>query len=105
MYKAFDVALVSLDPVIGSEIRKTRPCVIISPDAMNRHLRTVIIAPMTSKGFGANFRAPVSHDGIDGFILLDQIRSIDKSRIVKMLGSVDKKTIKSVKIILAEMFA
>ena len=105
MINAFDIALVSLDPTIGSEIQKIRPCIVISPDSMNKYLRTVIIAPMTSKGTNAAFRVPVTWNDVEGLILLDQIRAIDKRRIVKSLGHIDKKTSGLVSDRLIEMFS
>lgn len=105
MTRQFDVVLVDLDPTRGSEIRKTRPCLVISPDDMNRHLRTVIVAPMTSKGFSAAFRASLTFQEVQGLVVLDQMRAIDKQRIVKTLGAIDKKTKEEVKDILARMFA
>lgn len=84
----FDVFLVSLDPTQGSEINKTRPCLIISPDEMNRYLRTVIIAPMTTKGQSYPTRVAVEFLEKSGQIVLDQVRTIDKTRLVKKLGSI-----------------
>ena len=88
----FDILLISLDPFQGSEIKKTRPCVIISPDEMNKHINTLIVAPMTSKVKDYPTRIPVTFDNKNGNIVLDQIRIIDKSRIVKKLGVLDIKT-------------
>lgn len=85
----FDILLVSLDPSQGFEIKKTRPCLVISPDEMNHHIRTLIVAPMTSKGRSYITRIPVTFDGKEGKILLDQIRTIDKSRVIKKLGALD----------------
>lgn len=87
----FDVLLVSLDPSQGAEIKKTRPCLVISPDEMNRHIKTLIVAPMTSKGKPYLTRIPVTFNGKDGKVLLDQIRTIDKSRVIKKLGMLDAK--------------
>lgn len=101
----FDVVLVSLDPTIGSEIKKTRPCVVVSPNAMNRHLRTVIIAPITSKGKPAKFRAATNFNDIPGQILLDQLRVIDRQRVVKSLGQIEHDAVRLIKRILGEMFA
>jgi mRNA interferase MazF len=81
-----EVWLVELDPTVGSEIQKTRPCVIISPPEMHDHLRTVIVAPMTTGSRVAGFRVPVSFQGKEGLVLLDQIRTVDKRRLVKPLG-------------------
>lgn len=103
--KRFDVFLVNLDPTIGSEIQKTRPCVIISPDEMNRHISTVIIAPMTTKGRIYPTRVSCQFQGKDGQIVLDQIRTVDKSRLVKKIGEISQDEQKEVLDILAEMFA
>ena len=91
--KRGDIWLVTLDPTIGSEIQKARPCVIVSPDEMNDHLRTVIVAPMTSKGFSAPFRIPLTHAGPHGLILLDQIRTVDRQRLHKKLGHATESTL------------
>ena len=101
----FDVFLVVLDPTIGSEIQKTRPCVVISPDEMNLHLATAIVAPMTTKGKLYPSRIPINFEGKDGYIVLDQIRTVDKTRLIKKLGSIDPNEQKAVLNILAEMFA
>jgi mRNA interferase MazF len=101
----FDVFLVNLDPTIGSEIRKTRPCMIISPDEMNRFLRTAIIAPMTSKGRPYPTRVDCSFEGKDGQIVLDQVRTVDKTRLVKRLGRLEAVTQGEVLNALAELFA
>lgn len=85
----FDILLVSLDPSQGSEIRKPRPCLVISPDEMNKHIKTLIVAPMTSTVREYPTRIPVVFEGKEGSIVLDQIRTIDKSRIVKKLGTLD----------------
>jgi mRNA interferase MazF len=101
----FDVFLVNLDPTIGSEIQKTRPCVVISPDEMNKHIATVIVAPMTSKGQAYPTRVPCQFEGKDGQIVLDQIRTVDKTRLVKKLGEISSDEQKAVLETLAEMFA
>ena len=101
----FDVFLVVLDPTVGSEIQKTRPCVVISPDEMNQHLATAIIAPMTTKGKLYPSRVPVHFEGKDGLIILDQIRTVDKTRLVKKLGAIDSDEQKAVLSILVEMFS
>lgn len=101
----FDVFLISLDPSQGSEIKKTRPCLVISPDEMNKHLKTLIVAPMTSKRRDYPTRVPVSFDGKDGSIVLDQIRTIDKSRIIKRLGTLDVETTSLVLETLGKMFS
>ena len=103
--KRFDVYLVCLDPTVGSEIKKTRPALVISPDEMNRYIRTVIIAPMTTKGRRYPTRVPCTFDGKTGRIVLDQIRTVDKSRLVKRLGSLDEKTRPLVLQSLGELFA
>ncbi len=102
--KRFDVWLVQLDPTQGSEIRKTRPCVIISPDEMSS-LQTAIVAPMTSKGFTFPTRIPCKFQGKTGLIVLDQIRSVDKTRLVKKLGVISKNTQVNIVGCLQEMFA
>ena len=102
--KRFDIYLVSLDPTVGTEIRKTRPCVIVSPDEMNRHIATVIVAPMTTKGHQYPTRIPCQFEGKDGYIVLDQIRTVDKTRLSKRLGQLSKQTQKPVLAMLAEMF-
>jgi mRNA interferase MazF len=88
----FDVFLINLDPTIGSEIKKTRPCLIISPDEMNRHIRTVIVAPMTTAGKDYPTRVPCKLQNKKGQIVLDQIRTIDKSRLIKKFGAIDPQT-------------
>jgi mRNA interferase MazF len=103
--KRFEVYLVNLDPTLGSEIQKTRPCLIISPDEMNRHIATLIIAPMTTKGHEYPTRVACTFDGKDGQIVLDQIRTVDKARLVKRLGKITENEQKQVLAVLAEMFA
>ena len=101
----FDVFLVNLDPTQGHEIRKTRPCLIISPDEMNRHIRTAIIAPMTTRGQDYPSRIRVTFQKKQGQIVLDQIRTVDKSRLIRKLGRLDKRTAEEVLSVLQEMFA
>ncbi len=101
----FDVFLVSLDPTVGHEIKKTRPCLVISPDEMNHNISTVIVAPMTTKGKGYPTRVSCSFQGKRGQIVLDQIRTIDKDRLVKRLGTISRSAQKKVLDILQEMFA
>jgi mRNA interferase MazF len=101
----FEVYLVRLDPAQGHEIRKTRPALIISPDEMNRHIETVIVAPMTSKGRPYPTRVPVKFQGKSGQVVLDQLRTVDKSRLVKRLGRLSQTTTARVLPLLAEMFA
>jgi mRNA interferase MazF len=103
--KRGEIWLVALDPTVGREIKKSRPCVIVSPPELNQHLRTVIVAPMTTKGFVAPFRVPVTHAGSKGLIVLDQVRTVDKIRLVKRLGAVNNKTLASALITLQEVFA
>jgi mRNA interferase MazF len=100
-----EIWLVNLDPTVGSEIKKARPCVVVSPVELNDHLRTVIVVPMTSKGFAAPFRIPVTHAGTKGLILLDQIRTVDKVRLAKRLGAVSAKTLSATLTTLQEVFA
>jgi len=101
--KRFEIWLINLDPTLGSEIRKTRPCVVISPDEM-RSLNTVIIAPLTSKGFEFPMRLHINFEGKNGLILCDQIRAVDKRRLVKKLGELKASTCKSLCGLLQEMF-
>ena len=105
MVKRGEIWLINLDPTVGSEIRKTRPCVVVSPTEMNEHLRTVIVAPMSSKGFEAPFRPALTFQGTSGRILLDQIRTVDKARLVKKLGTLTAQTHQRVMSTLQEMFA
>ena len=100
----FEIYLLNLDPTIGSEIQKTRPCVVISPDESNRHIQTVIIAPMTTRGRSYPTRVSCEFDGKAGQIVLDQIRTVDKRRLVKRLGALDEQTQTQVLSTLAEMF-
>jgi mRNA interferase MazF len=100
-----DIWLVTLDPTVGSEIKKARPCVVVSPPEMHDYLRTVIVAPMTTKSRPAPFRVPLSHGGKKGFILLDQIRAVDKVRLAKRMGSVSAKTLSLALGTLQEIFA
>ncbi|MBE9234047.1 type II toxin-antitoxin system PemK/MazF family toxin [Cuspidothrix issatschenkoi LEGE 03284] len=99
------VFLVNLDPTIGSEIKKTRPCLIISPNEINHHISTVIVASMTTKGQPYPTRVTCEFQGKEGQIVLDQIRTIDKTRLVKLLGQITTEEQKAVLDILAEMFA
>jgi mRNA interferase MazF len=101
----FDVYLVVLDPTQGSEIKKTRPCLIVSPDESNRHFATAIVAPMTTKGRDFPTRVPCLFQGKRGKVVLDQIRTVDKVRLVKRLGRISPTVQKAVLATLAEMFA
>ena len=100
----FDVWLVALDPTLGSEIQKTRPCLVISPDEMNHYIATVIVAPMTTKGRAYPTRIACGFQGKKGQIVLDQIRTIDKVRLVKRLGRISEKTQDQVVEVLQELF-
>ncbi len=101
----FEVHLVALDPTVGSEIRKTRPCLVVSPDDMNHAIRTVIVAPMTTRGRPYPTRVACRFNGKNGQIILDQIRSVDQSRLVKKLGRIDTNTATAVLDVLRDMFA
>jgi len=103
--RRFDVFLVNLDPTVGHEIKKTRPCVIVSPDEMNKYISTVIVAPMTTKGRNYPSRVRCTFQGKRGQIILDQIRTIDKDRLVKKLGKISKRAQMHVVQILQEMFS
>ena len=103
--KRFEVHLVNLDPTVGHEIRKTRPALVISPDEMNKYISTVIIAPMTTKGRDYPTRVPCRFAGKTGQIVLDQIRTVDKSRLVKKLGRIDANSQSRVLTVLQEMFS
>ena len=100
-----DVYLVNLDPTIGSEIKKTRPCVVISPDEMNRHLRTVIVAPLTSQGRLYPTRVRCLFDGKEGLVVLDQIRTVDITRLVRKVGQIEPATMTAVLMALERIFA
>ena len=100
----YSIVLVNLDTTIGSEIKKTRPCVIISPDEMNKHLQTLIIAPMTSQSKNYPTRIKVKHDQKNGWIVLDQIRTIDRQRVLKLLDKLTESEITKVKSIIKETF-
>ena len=99
----YEVYLINIDPTIGHEIQKTRPCLVISPEEMNNNIRTVIIAPMTTKSHAYPTRIPVRFNKKSGWIVLDQIRTVDKSRLVKKLGKISNKEITAVKDILKQM--
>lgn len=100
-----DVYLVNLDPTIGSEIKKTRPCVVISPDEMNRHLHTVIVAPLTSQGRLYPTRVRCRFDDQDGLVVLDQIRTVDVTRLVRKLGRIEPATMEAILSTLGRIFA
>jgi len=100
----YQIILVNLDPTIGSEIKKTRPCVVVSPNEMNKYLRTLVIVPMTTSSKNYPTRIEVKHDNKIGWIVLDQIRTIDKRRIIRPLGRLSKPEIKELKAIIKETF-
>ncbi len=99
----YDVVLINLDPTIGHEIKKTRPCLIISPNEMNSTIQTLIIAPMTTKSHAYPTRVAIKFEKKDGWIVLDQIRTIDRKRVIKKLGKVKQTEIEKVKSIVKEM--
>ena len=101
----FDVFLISLDPTQGSEIKKSRPCLVVSPDEMNRHIKTVIVAPMTTKGRGYPTRVPCTFQGKRGQVVLDQILTVDKSKLLRRLGSIPTLVQHKVLETLQEMFS
>jgi mRNA interferase MazF len=101
----FDVFLVNLDPTVGSEIRKSRPCVVVSPDEMNRHVRTVVVAPLTTAGRPYPSRVPVRFASRDGQVVVDQLRTVDRARLAKRLGALDEREATAVLDVLREVFA
>lgn len=103
MVSQYDVFLINLDPTIGHEMKKTRPCVIISPDEMNKYLSTIIFAPMTTQSHPYPMRMKTTFDHKEAWIVLDQIRTVDKRRLIKRLGRLDEITIHQVKSILKKM--
>ena len=102
--KQYSIILVNLDPTVGSEIKKTRPCVIISPDEMNKYLNTIVVAPMTTSLKKYPTRIPVKHNDKEGMVAIDQIRTIDKRRILKRFDQLKKSEIKKCKEIIRETF-
>jgi len=100
-----DVFLVELNPTQGQKIRKTRPCVVVSPDELNAHLGTFIIAPLTSGSFSYPYRVACSFEGKQGYVVPDQLRTVDRIRLVKKLGRLDPSTMQQVLEVLQEMFA
>uniref|UniRef100_UPI00404B8921 type II toxin-antitoxin system PemK/MazF family toxin n=1 Tax=Flavobacterium sp. TaxID=239 RepID=UPI00404B8921 len=100
----YTIVLINLDPTLGSEIQKTRPCVIVSPNEMNRYLNAIVIAPMTSSLKEYPTRIPVTHNKRKGMIAIDQIRTVDKKRIIKLLGKLNKTEIKITKEVIKETF-
>lgn len=101
----FDVFLVNLDPTVGSEIRKSRPCIIVSPDEMNRHVRTVVVAPLTTSSRPYPSRVQVKFAGKDGQVVIDQLRTVDKVRLAARLGALDAREAAAVLDVLKEFFA
>ena len=99
------IYLVALNPTLGSEIRKTRPCVVVSPDELNAHLRTFIVAPLTTGGYPYPFRVRCSFDGKDGHVVADQLRAVDRERLVRRLGSLSETTLNELLAVLQAMFA
>ena len=102
--KQYQIILANLDPTVGSEIKKTRPCVIISPNEMNKYLQTIVVAPMTSKSKSYPTRIEVKHNKTKGWIVIDQIRTIDRQRIIKILGTLVDKEINNVKAVIKETY-
>lgn len=102
--KQYQIVLINLDPTIGSEMKKTRPCVVISPDEMNRHLQTIVIAPMTSSSRPYPTRVEIKHNKTKGWVVLDQIRTVDRRRIVKTFQSLTEKEIFKVKLVVQKTY-
>ena len=102
--KQYQIVLVNLDPTIGSEMKKTRPCVIISPNEMNKFLQTIVFAPMTSNLKSYPTRVSINHDNKQGSIVLDQIRTVDKQRIIKIFGNLSNREVLKVKGVLKETY-
>ena len=101
--RQYEVFLISLDPTVGHELKKTRPCLVISPDEMNSNIQTVMIAPMTTKSHDYPTRVKVSFQGKNGWIVLDQIRTVDKKRLVRKLGKINERAAKRIKSVIREM--
>jgi len=101
--KQYDIFLISLDPTIGHEIKKSRPCVVISPDEMNKQISTVIVAPMTTQSHSYPTRVPVKFRRKNGWVVLDQLRTVDKRRLIKGLGKIEHSTINRIKSTIKEM--
>jgi mRNA interferase MazF len=102
--KQYQIVLVNLDPTVGSEMKKTRPCVIISPNEMNKYLQTIVVAPMTSSSKTYPTRIEIIHNKKNGWIVLDQIRTVDRQRIVKILGNLSERETAKVKNVLKETY-
>ncbi|MFY7787425.1 MAG: type II toxin-antitoxin system PemK/MazF family toxin [Thermoflexibacteraceae bacterium] len=103
-YSQYEIVLVNLDPTIGSEIKKKRPCLIVSPNEMNKHLATVVVCPITSQSRNYPTRVSFDLEGQENWIVIDQIRTIDKSRITKTIGNLDEATIEQVKAVIKETY-
>ena len=103
--RRFEVFLVNLDPTVGSEIRKARPCVVVSPDEMNRYVRTVVVAPLTTAGRPYPSRVPVRFAGKNGQVVVDQLRTVDKVRLARQLGALEPREAAAVLEVLREFFA
>ncbi|MBM9548925.1 type II toxin-antitoxin system PemK/MazF family toxin [Leptospira sp. 201903074] len=99
----YDIYLINLDPIVGFEIKKSRPCIVISPNEMNQYIGTVMIAPMTTRSRSYPTRVDITFQGKKGAIVLDQIRTVDKTRLIQKLGSTDPKTIQKIKKVIQEM--
>lgn len=102
--KQYQIVLVNLDPTLGSEMKKTRPCVIISPNEMNNYLQTIVLAPMTSSSKSYPTRVEINHDKKKGWIVVDQIRTVDRQRIIKVLGNLTEKETAKIKVVLRETY-
>ena len=102
--KQYQIVLVNLDPTIGSEVKKTRPCVIFSPNEMNKHLQTIVIAPITSSSKNYPTRVEIKGNKTKGWVMIDQIRTVDKRRISKNFGELSEKEIQNVKSVIKETF-
>lgn len=102
--KQYEIVLVNLDPTVGGEIRKTRPCVIISPDEMNRHLHTIVIAPMTTQSRDYPTRVRIRQNNTVGYIVVDQVRAIDRQRVIKKFGTLAPKEVLNLKEVIAETY-
>ena len=102
--KQYQIVLLNLDPTLGSEMKKTRPCVIISPNEMNNYLQTIVLAPMTSSSKSYPTRVEINHDKKKGWIVVDQIRTVDRQRIIKVLGNLTEKETAKIKVVLRETY-
>jgi len=102
--RQYQIILVNLDPTVGGEIKKTRPCVVISPNEMNKYLRTIVTAPMTTSSKNYPTRVEITHDGKIGWVVLDQIRTIDKQRIIRLLGRLSNPEMKELKSVMKETY-